>query len=120
MTAPKLDPRPARTDLTSRECAKLIGGTIAALVHGEGRPPEDVRAAVRFIAAAFGEGGEGALAHFPTEGIDRMSNRLIAGTAGALAGMASNRALVAALLWWAEVDEAWVHLSAPQPEGLPS
>ena len=28
---PKLDEKPARTDLTTRECAKLIGGTIGAL-----------------------------------------------------------------------------------------
>lgn len=43
-----LDPRPGRTDLTSRECAKLIGGTIGCLV---GMASVDaVREAIRWWA----------------------------------------------------------------------
>lgn len=33
MTKPKLDPRPARTDLTSREVAKLLDGYLGAVVQ---------------------------------------------------------------------------------------
>lgn len=125
MTTPKLDRRPARTDLTSRECAKLIGSAISALVEGEGLPPEDVRASVRFIAVAFEKGADAAAAEFPTVGINRSAIRLLSATAGGLTGMASDEAVITALLWWAEVDEAWAHLSAPSgrnypPETLPS
>jgi hypothetical protein len=43
-----LDPKPARTDLTDRECAKLIGGLIGTL--GELAPLENIRAAVKWWA----------------------------------------------------------------------
>ena len=120
MTVPKLDSRPARTDLTSRECAKLIGSAISALVTGEGHPPEDVRASVRFIARVFNGQGTVAMTECPAKGIDRTANRLISATAGGLAGMAPDEAVITALLWWAEADEAWAHLSVRQPETLPS
>jgi hypothetical protein len=42
-----LDPRPAR-QLTSRECAKILGGVIGGLI--DTAKPEDVRAAVRWWA----------------------------------------------------------------------
>lgn len=41
-----LDPREARADLTSRECAKLIGALVGGLV--EMANPEDVRTALRW------------------------------------------------------------------------
>ena len=47
---PQLDQRPARTDLTSREAAKLVGGTIGALCQMA--DPEVVRAAVAWWAEA--------------------------------------------------------------------
>lgn len=47
MAAPKLDPRPARL-LTSRECAKLLGGMVGGLVGTA--TIEDVRTAVRWWA----------------------------------------------------------------------
>lgn len=43
-----LDSRPARTDLTTRECAKLIGSTIGGLL--EMAPLENIRQAVRWWA----------------------------------------------------------------------
>ena len=46
MTLPKLDPAPARTDLTDRECAKLLGAAIGGLLQMAS--VEDVRAAVRW------------------------------------------------------------------------
>ena len=36
MGKPKLDKRPARTDLTSRECSKLIGGIVGTLAEMAG------------------------------------------------------------------------------------
>lgn len=33
MTKPKLDPRSARTDLTSRELSKLLGGFLGTLIQ---------------------------------------------------------------------------------------
>ena len=49
---PKLDPRPARQDLTSRECSKLLGGLIGSL--GMMAPLETIREAVRWWAEADG------------------------------------------------------------------
>ena len=49
--APKeklLDTRPARTDLTSRECSKLIGGMIGTLCQMA--PMENVRTAIKWWA----------------------------------------------------------------------
>jgi hypothetical protein len=43
-----LDSKPARLDLTDRECAKLLGGMIGALA--EMAPLENVRAAIRWWA----------------------------------------------------------------------
>ena len=43
-----LDTKPARTDLTDRECAKLLGAVIAGLCQMA--PSEAVRAAVRWWA----------------------------------------------------------------------
>jgi hypothetical protein len=43
-----LDTRPARKDLTTRECAKLLGGTIGGLL--EMADLETVRAAVKWWA----------------------------------------------------------------------
>lgn len=44
----KLDSRPARTDLTDRECSKLLGAMIGGLCNMA--DIETVRAAVRWIA----------------------------------------------------------------------
>lgn len=43
-----LDTRPARTDLTDRECSKIIGGVIGTLMQMA--PAERVRAAVTWWA----------------------------------------------------------------------
>ena len=43
-----LDTRPARTDLTDRECSKIIGGVIGTLCQMA--PAENVRAAVAWWA----------------------------------------------------------------------
>lgn len=43
-----LDPRPARTDLTSRECSKLLGGMIGNL--SQMASLLDIRTAVRWWA----------------------------------------------------------------------
>lgn len=45
----KLNEKPARFDLTDRECAKLLGGMIGSLLHMA--DANDVRAAVRWWAA---------------------------------------------------------------------
>ena len=50
---PRLDQRQARTDLTSREAAKLLGGTIGALCQMA--DPTDVRAALKWWAEAGDE-----------------------------------------------------------------
>lgn len=47
-TRKRLDEREPRTDLTSREAAKLLGGTIGALMHMSDR--ESVRAALTWWA----------------------------------------------------------------------
>ena len=44
-----LDPRPARTDLTDRECSRIIGGLLGSLV-GNAPDVETVRRAVRWWA----------------------------------------------------------------------
>lgn len=44
----KLDPRPARTDMTDRECAKLLGAVIGGLAQQA--DIEAVRRAVRWWA----------------------------------------------------------------------
>jgi hypothetical protein len=44
-----LDPRPARTDLTDRECARIIGGLLGSL-SGIAFDAATVRRAVRFWA----------------------------------------------------------------------
>ncbi len=44
----KLTDQPARTDLTDRECTKILGGTIGALVEMSDR--RTVQAAVRWWA----------------------------------------------------------------------
>lgn len=44
----KLDPHAARTDLTDRECAKLIGGTVGVLMQMAG--DNEVRRALRWWA----------------------------------------------------------------------
>lgn len=44
----ELDKRPARTDLTDRECSKIIGGCIGSLA--EMAPIENIRKAVRWWA----------------------------------------------------------------------
>ena len=46
--AKALDSKPARTDFTDRECAKLLGGLIGALCQIT--TPETVRAAVKHWA----------------------------------------------------------------------
>jgi hypothetical protein len=48
MPTPKLDPRPARNDLTSRECAKILSGLIGTLY--DQTTPEALRDAVRWCA----------------------------------------------------------------------
>lgn len=45
---PKLDTREARTDLSSRECAKLLGSTIGGLLQMA--PAENVRTAIKWWA----------------------------------------------------------------------
>jgi hypothetical protein len=45
----KLDSRPARTDMTSREAAKVLGGLIGAMLQMSDNP-EAIRDAVRWIA----------------------------------------------------------------------
>jgi hypothetical protein len=50
---PKLDPRPARKDLTSREIAKLLGGNLGSLLQMA--KPSDVRDAVRWWAQVSDE-----------------------------------------------------------------
>lgn len=45
---PKLDSREARTDLTSREVAKLIGGMLGSILQMSN--PDDVRQAIRWWA----------------------------------------------------------------------
>ena len=48
MTTPKLNPEPSRTDLTMRECTKLIGGALGSISLMA--PVETVRDAVRWWA----------------------------------------------------------------------
>lgn len=48
MKRPKLTTEPARMDLTDRECSKLLGGTIGALLQMA--TMNDVRNAVRWWA----------------------------------------------------------------------
>jgi hypothetical protein len=49
--ADKLSSEPARTDLTDRECAKLIGSIVGGLLTMA--KPEDVRAALEWWAKNF-------------------------------------------------------------------
>lgn len=49
MEQPNLDPRPARTDLTDRECARIIGGLLGSL-RGVAVDGETLRRAVRWWA----------------------------------------------------------------------
>jgi len=44
-----LDPRPARTDLTDRECARIIGGLLGSLL-GIASDTDTVRRAVKWWA----------------------------------------------------------------------
>lgn len=48
----QLDSRPTRTDLTDRECAKLIGGILTALVQMA--DVETIRRATRFLVEQEG------------------------------------------------------------------
>jgi hypothetical protein len=50
---PRLDQRQARTDLTTREAAKLLGGTIGALCQMS--DPQTVRTALKWWAEASDE-----------------------------------------------------------------
>lgn len=49
----KLDPRPVRDDFTSAECAKILGGTIGALVDMASY--EAVSEAIAFWSSATGQ-----------------------------------------------------------------
>jgi hypothetical protein len=49
---PKLDSRPARTDLTDRECTKIIGGILGSL--SQMTDLETLRGAVRWWAETDG------------------------------------------------------------------
>lgn len=112
MTTQPLDPRPARTDLTDRECTKIIGGLLAPLVQRAGS--ECIRPAVGTVCRLLrGEPLDWEAAS------DREEEAavLVGALATALVGMAAPGAVLVALLWWYEQDEAWKMLDRLPPIG---
>lgn len=114
----KLDTHPARCDLTSRECCKLLCG-IAAGVVGTGVPIEALRRMFG-ILHLVARGGSTALdvdrMAGLIEGLDlnilqmiavRCSMTLLGATMGAIAEQASVGALETALDWINEHEEVW-------------
>jgi hypothetical protein len=127
---PALDPTPTRTDLTSRDCASLLGGLLGSLVLVNGVEP--VRAAMRFVANTD-EVWDVVTARGPMEllskglalrarmrklpdGVRHEHVEAISGLLGATVRMASGlggnpvkgiRAARTAARWWTEMDEAW-------------
>lgn len=116
----KLDPRPSRTDLTSREVSTILGAALGPLLAGEvGRaeaPPDGVHAArvgLRIVIAQF-EGRFGDDAEAATALVEQARRNpqaaaaaaLIGGIATGLARLAPDESIRTALYWW-DQDRAW-------------
>ena len=111
--APKLDTRPARTDLTSRECAKLLGCLIGSITNVHHNA-----AAVRQIVTSLAEHGfDDVLAAMilvrdlgVAESDYESAGLLIAYVHSVASDMTAPGAMKTALQWWAYRDELWDQL----------
>ena len=120
MTAPKLDPRPAR-NLTSRECCKVLGGLIGGIRSAHVIPPDALRGAIgllcdedaiwrlmtpgdiRTMLGAFPQPSGDLPAS--VEWVTAMGSLL--GLAGSLVEIGGKKNARTAFRWWAERDDAW-------------
>jgi len=111
----KLDTRPARCDLTSRECAKLLCGIAAgALVH---HSVEAVRLTLGFtVASILVLDDEATMArirslHCPKGDVLTEAAATLWGAAmGAIAEQAAPGALRTAWEWMHDRDDVWIEL----------
>lgn len=114
----RLDTRPLRKDLTSRECSSIIGGVIGGLIMAWDL--ETTRDLVRFFARILR--GDVAVA-FTAEGaaFDRRPGSkeicsILGATVNALDENGRDRAAIDGLVWWAErTDEEWAQVVSPRP-----
>ncbi len=113
----RLDPRPARGDLTSRECAKILCGVITA-AHGTGARMDLLRFLVRLLNSGSASPEcaakeiNAALAQERTDNHAAYSQllvcaRLVGGLIGALADQADETAVNDAIDWVVNEDAIW-------------
>lgn len=102
----KLDTRERRCDMTSRECASVLGGVIGGLARAYGVAP--VRESVVFAAKVCATDNWNVEA--PKE-CSKPALTVIAATFVALYENAVRAAALDALIWWAEHEEAWAPLA---------
>lgn len=91
-----------RCDMTSRECASVLGGVIGGLVRAHGLIP--VRESVIFAAKVCATDNWNVEA--PKE-CSKPALTVIAATFIALYENATPGSAIDALTWWAEHEEAW-------------
>jgi hypothetical protein len=115
----KLDTREARTDLTSRECAKLICAVLGGAVVGGMNLPT-VRTALRRMYTVVTSGS--ILDREPADlddliltEIDRHVILMTSALIGGLANMATPRALLDAVSWVLDTDDVWKRFETRKP-----
>lgn len=113
MPIPKLDPRAARTDLTSRECSKIIGAVVNILKM-QGHDVVEIRYAMVLLARML-MGRTDLLTG--EEDVDKVALQSLRGIAGSLIDMAPAEAIQTAIHWWAECDKAWGLVEGGGPKG---
>lgn len=122
----KLDTRERRCDLTSRECASILGAFFGGMVRAHGLA--HMREAVRVLATlsrGLREAASGKSTDIKVEATGTMVH-IMRITAAVYYGLNENAAPGAALdamSWWAEHDDAWAQLGTgtdPAAKDIPS
>lgn len=103
MPSPKLDTREARTDLTSRECTKLLWISICTLLQ-VGHTITGIRKTLSVLTKVYNRED---VTDGDLKGIDRLASKAIGGAIAVLEQMAPPENVKVAVQWWAESDEAW-------------
>lgn len=106
----KLDTRPAREDLTSRECAKILGAMIGGFAMLPDANIDTLRQCVRMVADMSAPESASVLAT-PNEATIHTFHVMVATLSGLLQMADAADALIA-LRWWARNDKAWESLAA--------
>lgn len=103
MAEPKLDTRESRTDLTSRECTKLLWISICTLLQ-VGHTITGIRKTLSALTKIYNRED---VTDDDLKGIDRLANKALSGAIVTLEQMAPPENVKVAVQWWAETDAAW-------------